>query len=39
MISSTVSPRIPKTMTWPRTRIRTHASKPRLPMSRVMAGR
>lgn len=29
MISSTVSPRTPKTTTWPRTRIRTHVSKPR----------
>nr|DAR28587.1 MAG TPA: Protein of unknown function (DUF3800) [Caudoviricetes sp.] len=29
MISSTVSPRTPKTMTWPPTGIRTHASKPR----------
>ena len=39
MISSTVSPPTQRTMTWPQTGIRTRVSKPRLPMSRVMAGR
>nr|DAP15815.1 MAG TPA: hypothetical protein [Caudoviricetes sp.] len=29
MISSTVSPRTPRTMTWPPTRIRTRISRPK----------